>query len=435
MRRKSQSIFANTEIEQTRFFELLHMFPVLQQLIAKGNEKYPHFEQLLCDIWLAFYCSEKVGFVEGDDFSATFMNDLLKANQYSNWSLLTQYDDLLSLITTLSIAEDVLKEIEKQERFQNYLQQHGKIQDAISAKGMNIAGIVERSKTNSQQMKEAIVQIHSLEGKKTMETPLRDQLKLAETLQNNETVKKIAELTGRFKRIALKKFKTKQKMMMQRKDVTLGQEISRLLPIELASFVMPQSKLAFYRKFVEHETLIFDQKGRDSSGRGPLVICIDESSSMSFLKEESKAFCLALLQIAKKQKRDFAIIPFATTVGETIIFEKGQATADDITKFSQSFLGGGTNYEKALTEALHVLAQSKFKRADILFVTDGSSFLSRSFLQQFNEAKEKRLFTCTSIVLTNLYNAVDISLVEKFSDDVIEANDLFSADKAFNKIL
>ena len=430
-----KSLYPRTVEEQHRFLQLLNIFLALERLIEQGEQKLPTFKALLYDIWLSFYAVDKVHLIEGDDFHTQFLNELLKTEQYSNWSLLTQYDDLLSLITTLSIAENVLKELEKQERYQQLVGHFGDRKQRPSVKSINIQRMMETSKEQTKELKEALVQMHGIEGKKLQETPLKEQLALANTLQHNDSVKKIAELAGRFKRIAFKKYKSKEKITMQRKDVTLGQEIARLLPIELAGFVMPQSKLAFYRKFVEHETLVFDQKGKESSGRGPLVLCMDESSSMSFLKEESKAFCLALLQIAKKQKRDFAIIPFATTTGEILVFEKGCATVEEITKFSDSFLGGGTNYEKALTEALDILAQSKFKRADLLFVTDGTSFLSRSFIELFNEAKKKRKFSCTSIVLTNLYNAVDISVVGKFSDSVIEAKDLFSADKAFNAIL
>ena len=437
MQRPIQSYFRHVNEQIARFELLLAQFPALQQMAQQGELKLQGFHNIVCDIWLAFYCPAKVSLLEGEDFHVSFVNEMLRSDQYANWCRFTEYDDLLALITTLSIVENVLKELDRQERFKQMAQKMGNTRQGqkLFTKSFNMNALIEKSKTSTKKTKETLVQLHGLEGKKIDEIPLREQLALANTLQCNDHIKKIAELTGKFKRIALKKFKTKQKNMMQRQDVTLGQEIARLLPIELASFVMPQSKLAFYRKFVEHETMIFDQKGKDTSGRGPIIICMDESSSMSFLKEESKAFCLALLFIAKKQKRDFAIIPFATNVGDVSIFEKGQANVDDITKFATSFLGGGTNYEKALNEALQILNNSKFKQADILFVTDGTSFLSKGFLDDYNETKRKRAFTCTSIVLTNLNNSVDINLVEKFSDRVIVANDLFSADQVFNVLL
>ena len=430
----SQSLFPNAIEEHERFEELLKLFPVLQQLCINGEQNFMGFKQLIGDIWLAFYCIDKVHLVNENGFNGRFMNELLKSEQYGNWSVLTQYDDLLSLITTMSVAENLSNQFEKQEEFNALAQKKNdnELTKQFSAKSFNINAIIEKSKANSKQLKETLVQIHGIEGKKLGEIPLKEQLQLAETLQNNETIKKIAELTGRFKRIALKKFKSKQKISMQRQDVTLGQELSRTLPIELASLVMPQSKLAFYRKFVEHETMIFDQKGKDSSGRGPIIICMDESSSMTPLKGQSKAFCIALLTVAKKQKRDFAIVPFASQIGEVMIFKKGQATTQELLHFSDQFLTGGTNYEHPLRESIQILTQSEFNEGDILFVTDGSSFLSSRFIEEFNEVKRKKQFECTSIVLTNLYNAVDLTIVNKFSDRVIEVSELFEAHEAFS---
>ena len=152
-------------------------------------------------------------------------------------------------------------------------------------------------------------------------------------------------------------------MTMERKNVTYGQEIARLLPMELASFVLPNAKLDFLKRYSEQQTLIFDMKGKDRRGRGPIIICMDESSSMTSIKAESKAFCLALLMIARKQKRDFAIVPFASEVGEVVIFAKGRSTAEDIMNFSTHFLGGGTNYEKPLRASLDILTKSEFNKA------------------------------------------------------------------------
>ncbi|WP_274307113.1 vWA domain-containing protein [Solibacillus daqui] len=218
---------------------------------------------------------------------------------------------------------------------------------------------------------------------------------------------------------------------MERKNISIGHEVSRLLPIELANYVMDHSKKDFLRRFSESQTLVFDTKGKDRKGKGPIIICMDESSSMTSIKEHSKAFCIALLTIAKKQKRDFAIIPFASTVGDVQVFRKGQATTQDLLTFSNSFLGGGTNYEQPLRESLNILLQSEFNEADILFVTDGSSFLSTHFIDEFNATKKKKQFECTAVILTNLFNTVDVNLVNKFSDRVIEVNELFDAGDVF----
>jgi hypothetical protein len=64
-------------------------------------------------------------------------------------------------------------------------------------------------------------------------------------------------------------------------------------------------------------------------------------------------------------------------------------------------------------------------------VTDGSSFLSSQFIEEFNQCKQKRKFECVAIVLTNLVNTIDLKVVNKFSDRVVEVNDLFEAEDVF----
>ena len=431
-----QSSFPLPVPELERFNELLSMYPPVQHMLSQGELKLPTFKSLLYNIWLAFYCPTKVNLNNEDNVNSQYLHEILQSEQYAHWCQFTKYDDLFALITTLSIAENILKEWLKQERFQQLSQSLGVGQHEHQFQpyldNINMNALIEQSKKSSTKLKEAMISLHSIDGKLLHEIPLREQLKLAHLLEQNETLKKIAELTGRFKRIFLKTMKTKQQLTIQHQHIAFGQELERLLPVELAGLILPQSKHVFYRKFIEHEMMVFDRQGKEQTGKGPIVICMDESSSMTSLKEESKAFCLALLMIAKKQKRDFAIIPFATNVGEVTKFNKGQATLEEMTTFSTSFLGGGTNYERALQEALAILNESQFKYADLLFVTDGTSFLSTSFLESYHEVKRKKGFNCTSIVLTNLYNAVDKSLVNKFSDEVIEANDLFSADQVFN---
>ena len=115
-----------------------------------------------------------------------------------------------------------------------------------------------------------------------------------------------------------------------------------------------------------------------------------------------------------------------------MIFPKGRATTEDVVHFSNRFLGGGTNYEKPLRASLNILTKSEFNKADVLFVTDGTSFLSSRFLEEFHTIKKQRNFECTSIVLTNLIQTVNLDIVHRFSDEVIEVKDLFDAQEVFS---
>lgn len=475
-----------------RFNELVQLASSLHDTCYDGEKIYPGFIHIIGDIWSVFYLQNPQlnhSTKDNNDIQYEVLTYLMQTEEFAKWQSLTATDELLSVLIAVSVSEQLkqwLKENEalrqaqrKQERaerskqraeqqlkdvqqtlcdtngteqtkrraqlqkefIQKQLlaaqteQQQAQIDIKQTMKTLTVeqfSTMLIKSTTNARLTKQAISQIGTLDGKKFETVPIGKQFQLAEHIQQSNLLKRIAELTGRFKRIAHKKQKTKHRMTMERKNVTYGQEMTRLLPMELANFVLPNAKLDFLRRYSEQQALLFDTKGKDHRGRGPIIICMDESSSMTMIKAESKAFCLALLTIARKQKRDFAIIPFASDVGEVVIFTKGRATAEDVVHFSTRFLGGGTNYEKPLRASLDILTKSEFNKADVLFVTDGTSFLSSRFLEEFHTIKKQRNFECTSIILTNLIQTVNLDIVHRFSDKVIEVNDLFDAEEVFS---
>ena len=90
----------------------------------------------------------------------------------------------------------------------------------------------------------------------------------------------------------------------------------------------------------------YEQKGHEVLGKGPIVLCLDQSGSMHKLDTQSKGFTLALMSIARKQKRDFCLVLFSTRT-KIIKYEKGKIKGSDMVNFALTFLGGGTNFELA----------------------------------------------------------------------------------------
>lgn len=476
----NRSYFQAEPVYLERFHTLGQLSKPLHILKTKGVKHVTDFHSILFDVWFSFYQDAPV--IEANSTLSSYHREILvnlMANEeVHQWRQFTVKDELFSILTTLVVGEELLKQLEQQSKGKQqedlkkaesqlqFLKEQQQKQDLSLIEKERLEfkqKIVEKqiillnkkldqtktqaspviqmkqltnklakSKNELLKTKQAVVQLSSLEGKKINATPLKDQFIIAEEVAKQDIIKKIAEMTGRLKKVAMKKQKSKQKVTMERKEIALGQEIARLLPMELANYVMPKSKLDFYRRFAEQQTFIFGQNGKDTAGRGPIIICMDESSSMTSMKAESKALCIALLSIAKKQRRDFAIVPFASDVGEVLIFPKGKSTAEQVLTFANQFLSGGTNYEKPLKKSLDILSSSQFNKADLLFVTDGTSFLTTNFINQFNEVKRKRKFECTSIVLSNLYNAVDVTVIDKFSDRIITVENLLEADDVFS---
>ena len=95
-------------------------------------------------------------------------------------------------------------------------------------------------------------------------------------------------------------------------EVGVGAELSRLLPHELLALRHPILRRDFTRRFVEAELLQYALRAVEEKGKGPMIVCLDGSSSMAGDKEIwSKAVSLTLLDIAQRQRRLFRSICFA----------------------------------------------------------------------------------------------------------------------------
>lgn len=483
----SVSVFDATISDVARFNELLTFAAQLKTVCVQGEEILEGYVQILGDIWYAFFSAapsliddnKKKNLMQYD-----FLENLLKLKDYQNWHYFTQSDPLLSVLTTITIGEQLTEHLKQDEQTkkavierkiakhklayaQKQLEQlvlneldlksqndqtkflsnslvrmagnahkeieiaNQKVISSLTQFQHQLAKSIISVRPQVVRKRAAIVSFCTIGGKKIEQVPLKGQFSLAEHITTHPTLKQIADMAGRFNKIMKKKAKSKSNYTMECKNITIGNELNRLIPLELAQYVIPSTRLDFLKRYGEAQTLVFDSKGKGRRGKGPIIICMDESSSMTSIKAESKAFCLALLMIAKRQKRDFAIIPFASDIGEVQFFMKGRSSTDQLIHFTKQFLGGGTNYENPLRESLTILTQSKFKGADVLFVTDGSSFLPTDFIDEFNQIKRKRQFECISIVLRN-FNAVDLKIVHSFSDKIIEVNDLMEAADAFS---
>lgn len=161
----------------------------------------------------------------------------------------------------------------------------------------------------------------------------------------------------------------------------------------------------------------YEQKGHEVLGKGPIVLCLDQSGSMHKLDTQSKGFTLALMSIARKQKRDFCLVLFSTRT-KIIKYEKGKIKGSDMVNFALTFLGGGTNFELPLDKAMNVINESRFKQAEVVFVTDGVDGLRDSFLEAFNKKKKEKAFNVLSLVIGSSTNTLT-----QFSDKVVQVKD------------
>src|SRR5699024_739213 len=108
--------------------------------------------------------------------------------------------------------------------------------------------------------------------------------------------------------------------------------------------------------------------------------------------------------IAKKQKRNFAYIPFDDGVHKVQQFPKGKIKPNEIIAMAKEFSGGGTSFYQPLEKAISVINKDRFNNADIIFITDGEAHVSKSFIEKFNKKKEEKNFHLLSLVIGHRAN-------------------------------
>lgn len=207
--------------------------------------------------------------------------------------------------------------------------------------------------------------------------PADQRMKLAKRM-NNERFRRMADLFGPLQQLLAVEQKRKVNNVPEEPyDLSLGDDLERVLTTEFAGLMHPVLKLDFYRRYIEKELQQYEMKGTDKVARGGIVCCIDNSGSMAGDNELwAKAIALCLLHMARTQKRKFYGIHFGST-HELMEFDFSvDYSVEKVLDFAEYFFGGGTAFVRPLDLALSRL-RTEFDTtgattADIVFITDGA---------------------------------------------------------------
>jgi uncharacterized protein with von Willebrand factor type A (vWA) domain len=253
--------------------------------------------------------------------------------------------------------------------------------------------------------------------------------KAIERIRKSNKLKRFTKAIGKMKNMALKDFKKKTKEeKVEIEDVKLGNELNHLIPSELINLAIPALSPLFYKNFTEKNLLEYDKTSEESQAKGPIIVCLDESGSMNEPRNTdsskevwSKALTVGILEIAQLQKRDFICIKFNGYLGKTFEFKKGEFNTNKLLSMLEEFSGGGTNFRFPLEKSLDLIKTSRYKKADIVFITDGEARLEKDFIKYFNKIKEEKEFSCFGVLIDAGYNS-DGSL-NSFCDKITKVSD------------
>ena len=164
-------------------------------------------------------------------------------------------------------------------------------------------------------------------------------------------------------------------------------------------------------------------EGDRPAGKGPLFIVADQSgSTYGAVQSLIKAVEWRLLEIARRDGRDFYSIPFAGPDNHHLWTAPARSKPDPQGTAAHllHMYGGGTEPYSPLEQALEVIAQQELK-ADILLLTDTSfGAVPTMFWSALQRAKAQAPVQIVTVVVGGYTNPE----AEKFSDHVIHVRDL-----------
>jgi uncharacterized protein with von Willebrand factor type A (vWA) domain len=131
---------------------------------------------------------------------------------------------------------------------------------------------------------------------------------------------------------------------------------------------------------------------------------------------------LGLLALARRQKRDLAVIHFSgPNQLNTSVFPKGESTPLELIDAVDFFFGGGTVFDRWMEEALRFVDQDRFDRADVIVISDGIAFISNEAVAEWWRRRAERKMRCYGILIGTEQGATTLG---RISDAVMTLDDL-----------
>ena len=253
-----------------------------------------------------------------------------------------------------------------------------------------------------------------------------ENLALLEKVRQSTALKDISKYLGRFREIFAQAKKNGYAYGRgETYSLELGNNLSCALTSELAMLATPETIPLFLRKYQQKQIKQYRRREPIYKGMGDIICCLDESNST---KGEAaawgKAVAMTLLEIAAESRRSFALIHFAGSSScQVDIFRPGEYTLEDKLSAAEIFLGGGTNFERPIREAIHLMELEGFEKADVVFITDGECALPDGCRQELQASQAVYHFTVTGILLDKGRAGMGFSL-EPFCQKIYRTSEL-----------
>jgi uncharacterized protein with von Willebrand factor type A (vWA) domain len=258
--------------------------------------------------------------------------------------------------------------------------------------------------------------------------PAGERLELGRRLARNKKLGELARMVGRFKQDAraIRK-RTLERGVAEAYDIERGADLGRMIPSELVAMHHPILRHDFHRRLLEGSILQYRLQDDEQKHKGPMVVCVDVSSSMEGQKELwSKAVSLTLMDIARRQRRLFRAVMFSSSnVVKVLDLNRERRYQPEMAKvmeLAEFFPGGGTDFEAPIDAAMDLIEEKKLKRADIVIITDGECQVSPQWLAHLKERKDELDFSIFAVLVD--VGSSEMSTLAQFSDRITSIKQL-----------
>ena len=286
-----------------------------------------------------------------------------------------------------------------------------------------VSAAVQAAAERAQEV-QSIIGAWSDEPMNMCRTP--ENLVLLEKARQSTALKDISKYLGRFREIFAQAKKNSYAYGRgETYSLELGNNLSRALTSELAMLATPETIPLFLRKYQQKQIKQYRRREHIYKGMGDIICCLDESGSTEGEAAAwGKAVAMTLLEIAAENRRSFALIHFAGSNScQVDIFRPSEYRLEDKLTAAETFLGGGTNFERPIREAIHLMESEGFEKADVVFITDGECELSDACRQELQASQVVYHFTVTGILLDKGRAGMGFSL-EPFCQKIYRTSEL-----------
>lgn len=219
-------------------------------------------------------------------------------------------------------------------------------------------------------------------------------------LDQDESLRELAELLGKQTRAqSLFEKEIRDKVVIKSEwhpkpayrgeidGLRYSNDISSVLPSELALLKNTAANKLFQLKFAQKQLLSYDYQRMEEEQeeskekeettiekqepKGPIIICVDTSGSMHGTPENiAKTITFALSKIAIEEERKCYLISFSTSIETLDLTDFSANPIGRLVQFLRMSFHGGTDATPALKHAVKMLSENEWKNADVLMISD-----------------------------------------------------------------